>query len=179
VHRRGNHPYNGSSVTTANSSNPSGPPTSAVGNSSDDTRDGHAIVLFDGECNLCSGSVRFVLARDRGDRFRFASLQSDAGRALLEKHHLTGAGAGENGSIVLIDGHRVSTRSTAALRIAGRLKFPWPILSVFLLIPRPLRDVVYTFIARHRYRWFGKADACAVDPSDASGAASLRSKILS
>jgi predicted DCC family thiol-disulfide oxidoreductase YuxK len=146
----------------------------------------HAVVLFDGACNLCSASVRFVLARDRTDYFRFASLQSEVGRALLVKYHVTDAGLGDGaesggadggaggggdgagGSIVLIENGRVFTRSTAALRIARRLKRPWPVASLFLAIPRPLRDAVYNFIARHRYRWFGRADACAIDAASGS-----------
>ncbi len=125
----------------------------------------HAVVLFDGECNLCNRSVRFVLARDHADRFRFASLQSDTGRALLEQHKVTGAGAGENGSIVLIEQGEPSTRSTAALRIARRLNFPWRLLAVFLLVPRPLRDAAYNLVARNRYRWFGKTDSCNINPA--------------
>src|SRR4051812_3531108 len=98
---------------------------------------GHAVILFDGECNLCNRSVRFVLARDRTDHFRFASLQSDIGRALLERHHVTDAGAAENGgSIVLIENGRPSTRSAAALKIARHLGGMWPLLSALLIIPR-------------------------------------------
>jgi predicted DCC family thiol-disulfide oxidoreductase YuxK len=162
------HPYNRFGVTTMN-------PTTAAATATTD----RAIVLFDGECNLCNRSVRFVLARDPGDHFRFASLQSDTGRALLEKHQVNDAGAAENGgSIVLIENGRPFTRSTAALKIARHLGGTWPLLSALLIIPRPLRDAVYNFIARHRYRWFGKttdADACPIDPA---AAAALRGKML-
>ena len=113
----------------------------------------HAIVLFDGVCNLCNGAVQFILARDPGGRFQFASLQSDAARRIL-------SGQVPAETIVLAEPRRVYTKSTAALRIARGLRFPWPLLSVFLLIPRPLRDLVYHWVARNRYRWFGKRDAC-------------------
>ncbi|MFK7740566.1 MAG: thiol-disulfide oxidoreductase DCC family protein [Planctomycetota bacterium] len=115
------------------------------------------LILFDGDCNMCNGAVQFVLRRDRKARFRFASLQSDAGRLALEQ-----AGVGElPDSIVLIDG-RVRVKSAAALAIARGLKLPWPLLSVFWFVPYPLRDFIYDWIARNRYRWFGKREECWV-----------------
>jgi len=111
------------------------------------------IVLFDGVCNLCNGAVRFVLARDPRGRFRFASLQSDVARRLLK-------GDGPAETIVLIDAGKIYTKSTAALRIARGLRFPWPLLYALAVIPRPLRDFVYDWVARNRYRWFGKRDTC-------------------
>ena len=110
-------------------------------------------VLFDGVCNLCNGAVRFILARDPADRFRLASLQSEAARRLLGHE-----GPGE--TIVLLEAGKTYTKSTAALRIARGLRFPWPLLYAFAAVPRPLRDLVYDWVARHRYRWFGKRDAC-------------------
>lgn len=117
------------------------------------------IVLFDGVCNLCNGAVRFIIDRDPAGRFRFASLQSSAARAVL------GASAVEDplpDSIVLVASGRVTTRSTAILRIARGLKFPWPLLYAFIVIPRRLRDAVYDVVARNRYRWFGRREVCMV-----------------
>lgn len=116
------------------------------------------LILFDGDCNLCNGAVQFVIRRDPAARFSFASLQSEAGRRAL-------AEAGEQDlpdSIVLVQGSRVRVKSAAALAIARGLRLPWPLLSVFWLVPYPLRDLVYDWVARNRYRWFGKRDSCWV-----------------
>lgn len=121
----------------------------------------HPVVLFDGVCNLCSAAVRFIVARDPKARLRFASLQSDVGRELLREHGLTPP-AGAPVSVVLVLGERAFERSSAALRVARLLRFPWNGLYAFLVVPRPLRDAVYDFIARNRYRWFGKKDVCMV-----------------
>ena len=118
-----------------------------------------ALVLFDGVCNLCQGSVQFILLRDPKGRFRFASLQSDEGRRRLAEH---GLNAESLNSVVLIEDGKVFRRSTAALRIARHLSGAWPLAAVFWIVPRPLRDLVYDFVARNRYRWFGKTEACMV-----------------
>ena len=115
------------------------------------------VILFDGICNLCNGAVNWVMDRDRQAYFRFASLQSDAARRALDTAN---AGNPLPDSIVLIDDDGVHTKSDAALRIAARLGWPWSWLPVLRLVPRGLRDAVYDLIARHRYRWFGQADAC-------------------
>jgi predicted DCC family thiol-disulfide oxidoreductase YuxK len=115
------------------------------------------IVLFDGVCNLCSGSVQFILRRDPGARFRFASLQSPAGQELLARFGIDGQGID---SVIVIEGDRWFKESDAALRIARHLGGLWRLLTVFRLIPRPLRDRLYRFIARNRYRWFGKKESC-------------------
>ncbi len=120
-----------------------------------------AIVLFDGVCNLCSGSVRFIVERDPDAYFRFASIQSEAGAELMREHGLA-LPEGDPSSIVLVEDGRALQRSTAALHIVRRLKMPWKLLWAFVIVPRFLRDAVYDFIARHRYRWFGKKDVCMV-----------------
>lgn len=117
----------------------------------------HPTLLFDGVCNLCSGSVQFILKRDTRGRFRFASLQSDAGRRLMTGHGLDPEALS---SVVLIEDGRAYQESTAALRIARHLPGAWKLLRVFTVIPRPLRDAVYRLIARNRYRWFGKTETC-------------------
>ena len=115
------------------------------------------IVLFDGVCNLCSTSVQFILQRDPAGRFRFASLQSDLAQRLLTERGLDPKALD---SVVVIDGDRLYRESDAALRIARDLKGAWTILTVFRVIPRPVRDWAYRLIARNRYRWFGKSETC-------------------
>ena len=114
------------------------------------------VVLFDGVCNFCSGVVRFVIARDPHARFRFAPLQSDFAVSVLR-----GLPGGTD-SIALLEGDRVYRKSTGALRIARRLRFPWPLAYVLIVLPRPLRDWGYDVVARHRYQWCGRTDACMV-----------------
>lgn len=119
------------------------------------------IVLFDGVCNLCSASVRFMIARDPKARLRFAAIQSDAGRKLMREHGMPDF-EGDPDSIVLVDGDRVYEQSSAALRIARTLTFPWWLLFSWIIVPRFLRDPVYRFIAKRRYEWFGKQETCLV-----------------
>lgn len=120
------------------------------------------IVLFDGTCNLCSGAVRFLVARDPHARFRFAALQSEAARKACAAagHRLPAADAPS--TIVVIDRGRALERSDAALAIARRMPFPWPLLGAFRALPRGLRDAMYRFVARNRHRWFGRTEACMV-----------------
>jgi predicted DCC family thiol-disulfide oxidoreductase YuxK len=126
----------------------------------DEPRDDPPLILFDGECNLCNGAVQFVLRRDPRGRFRFAALQSDVAKAAIARVRPDGGPLPD--SIVLLANGRLRTRSAAALGIARGLRFPWPLLTVFWLVPYPLRDVVYDWIAKNRYRWFGKRDQCMV-----------------
>ncbi len=115
------------------------------------------ILLFDGVCNLCQTSVQWVLQHDKAGIFRFASLQSDTGQQQLARFDLDG----ENfDTVVLVDGSRIFTRSGAALEILRRLGIPWSIFSVLVWVPRPIRDAVYNWIARNRYRWFGQKQEC-------------------
>ena len=125
------------------------------------------IILFDGVCNLCAGAVRFIIPRDRSGRFRFAALQSEAGRRILARTGMTPPESGESPpSLVLVANGRAHVRSGAALRIAAGLGRAWPLLAVLLVIPTPLRDLAYRFVARNRYRWFGKETACDVPRID-------------
>lgn len=121
----------------------------------------HPVVLFDGVCNLCNSSVQFIIDRDPKGTLRFASLQSEAAAKLLRQHDLTPP-EGDPDSILLVEDGAVYSHSSAALRIARRLSGVWSVLYVFMLVPRPLRDLVYRFIARNRYRWFGKSEMCRV-----------------
>jgi predicted DCC family thiol-disulfide oxidoreductase YuxK len=116
-----------------------------------------SVVLFDGVCNLCSGAVQFVIERDPKARFKFASLQSAYGQQQLLH---VGIQSQSLYSIILIHDGKFYQRSDAALEIARHLTGGWPLLYGFKIVPRFLRDSVYNFIARHRYHWFGKKDAC-------------------
>lgn len=118
---------------------------------------GYPVILFDGVCNLCTGSVRFVIARDSRKQFRFASLQSPVAEQLLGAQ---GRDGDRLESVVLVVGERTYRKSTAALLIARRLDGLWPLLAALLVIPRPLRDAVYDWIGKRRYRLFGKRDVC-------------------
>ena len=130
--------------------------------------DSRPIILFDGVCNLCSGSVQFVLKRDKKDLFRFASLQSKPGQELLDKFKLP---ANTFNSFVLAEGDKIYTRSTAALRVAKDLKgLKW--LYAFRFVPKFIRDGVYNLIAKNRYKWFGKKEECWVPSPE------LRSRFL-
>ena len=115
------------------------------------------IALFDGECDLCNASVNFIIARDDRKGFRFASLQSAIGSRLLGQFGLSSE---RPDTVVLIEGNRAFTCSTAALRIARRLRWPWPLLFVLIVIPRFVRDFLYALLARNRYRWFGRSPSC-------------------
>jgi predicted DCC family thiol-disulfide oxidoreductase YuxK len=122
-----------------------------------------AIVLFDGVCHLCNSSVNFIIAHDRHRYFKFAPLQSTVGQELLGRHHLS---TDTLDTFVLIEGGAAYTRSTAALRVARRLGGLWPLLYAGIVVPKPLRDLVYSFIARNRYRWFGKKESCMMPTPD-------------
>jgi predicted DCC family thiol-disulfide oxidoreductase YuxK len=116
-----------------------------------------SIILFDGVCNLCTASVQFIIKRDPEAKFLFTSIQQ-ADLSILPsgvtKEELTLE------SILLLEQDKLFMRSTAALKIARKLNALWPLLYVFILIPAFIRDPIYNFIARNRYRWFGKQDQC-------------------
>lgn len=128
------------------------------------------IVLFDGICNLCSGAVRFIIHHDKHGQFRFAAVQSAAGQTLQAHYQLDALALN---TMVLIKDNDAYTKSEAALLIARHLGRPWSWLALLRVIPRPLRDSVYTWIAQHRYDWFGFQQTCMV-PNDA-----IRSRFLS
>jgi predicted DCC family thiol-disulfide oxidoreductase YuxK len=121
------------------------------------------VVFFDGVCNLCNAFIQFVIRRDPAARFRFAPLQSDAARARLGAVPAPGS---LPDSILLFDDGRLYVRSAAVLHIARGLRAPWPLLYGLVVVPRPLRDWVYDFVARRRYGWFGKRETCMVPTSD-------------
>ena len=114
------------------------------------------IVLIDGVCVLCSRSYHFVSARDREHRFRFIAIQEPEGRALAERHGIDPA---DPTTFILIEHGTAYVRSEAALRVLRELP-DWGWTSVLRIVPRVLRDGLYDLIARNRYRWFGRLDAC-------------------
>ena len=115
------------------------------------------VILFDGFCPLCNGFVVFILRRDIKSVFHFAPLQSEAGLRLLESHGVPHEGID---SVVLLERGAWKIESAAALGILRRLPQPWPLLYGLILVPRPIRDAVYRWIARNRHRWFGKSNVC-------------------
>ena len=126
--------------------------------------DQRPVLLFDGECNLCHGAVQFVIKRDARARFRFCALQSAAARRLLDAvgYPVPTAEQGYQ-TMLLVEPAtgKVHQRSGAALRVSRRLSWPWPLLAVFGLVPAPLRDLAYRWVAKRRYRW-GRRDLCLV-----------------
>lgn len=118
------------------------------------------IIFFDGVCNLCSASVRFVIRRDKKKKFHFASLQSE-----FAQKKLAGMSGNEIKTIVLLKNGEASFRSDAALEISRELIGLWPALYMLKIVPRFIRDGLYDFISRNRYRWFGKREACWI-PSE-------------
>jgi len=121
------------------------------------------IVLFDGVCNLCNRSVQFILKRDKKKKFRFGSLQGKTGQEYLRKYHLP---TDQFHSFMLIEGNVLYTRSTAVLRMLKYLGRGWQLLYVFIYIPQPIRDGVYSLIASNRYKLFGKKDQCSIPTAE-------------
>jgi predicted DCC family thiol-disulfide oxidoreductase YuxK len=117
----------------------------------------HPIVFFDGVCNLCAGSVQFLLRHDRKGIFHFCSLQSKAANQLLNSQD---ADPLQLKTLALLEKERLYTRSTAVLRIARKLGGAWPLLYAGMIIPRFIRDSLYDWVAANRYRWFGKKESC-------------------
>ena len=117
------------------------------------------IVLFDGVCNFCNDTVRFLIPRDRTGRLRFAALQSETGREIRRRF---GLDPDALETMVVVEGDRCFVKSAAALRIVRRLRGAWPLLAALWIVPRPLRDWAYDRFAERRYRWFGRRDDCLV-----------------
>lgn len=119
------------------------------------------LILFDGVCNLCNSSVLYVIKRDKKNKFLFAPLQSDIGRALLNDFNID---SDKMDSILLYQpqAQRIYKKSTAALYVASHLTYPTKLMVVFFIIPTFIRNWVYNFIAKNRYKWFGKKNACMI-----------------
>lgn len=115
------------------------------------------LVMFDGVCNMCNAAVQFIIERDSTGYLRFASLQSDHAQEKLVAYDLP---PDYLDSFILLENGKLYTRSTAALRVSRYFSGPWKALYIFIIIPAPIRDAVYNFIGRNRYKWFGKKDQC-------------------
>ena len=124
------------------------------------------VILFDGVCNLCSGIVLFTIKRDPEGIFRYAPLQSEVGKSLLKQFNLP---TDDYHSFILIEGNRYYPKSTAALLVAKRIKGLWPVLYMFIVVPGPIRDFIYDFVAKNRYKWFGKKEECLIPTPDVKG----------
>ncbi len=115
------------------------------------------ILLFDGVCNVCNASVDFVLKNDKSKSIMFASLQSENGKELLEKY---GLNSNELSTVVLIHKNHSYTKSSAVIQTAKIMGFPWNLSVIFFIIPKFIRDFLYTQFAANRYKWFGKKETC-------------------
>lgn len=120
-------------------------------------------IYFDGVCNFCNSSVQFIIKRDPLKKFRFAALQSKVGQEMLKKFHLKTT---ELDTMILVAEDKYYTKSTAALQIARRMAGLWPVLFGLIIIPRFIRNLAYDFIARNRYKWFGKKEKCMIPSPD-------------
>jgi predicted DCC family thiol-disulfide oxidoreductase YuxK len=126
----------------------------------------HPIILFDGVCNFCNGMINFIIRQDKNKVFRFAALQSEAGQRLAEEYHLPK----ENfDSFILIDKGRAYKSSTAGLKLYNKLPWYWKWTQFFWIVPKFMRDAVYGFIAKNRYKWFGKKEQCMVPSKEVRG----------
>jgi len=119
----------------------------------------HPVILFDGVCNLCSSAVAFIIKRDQSARYKFATLQSETTKKLISKFNLS---PDKLDSIILIENDKYFIKSTAVIRICRDLGALWPLVYILILIPKSLRDYVYDFVAKNRFRWFGKKDQCMI-----------------
>jgi len=118
-------------------------------------------IFFDGFCNLCNSSVRFIIKRDNKNKFQFASLQSELGQTVLKENNLPDTNFN---TLLLVKNGKVYTFSTAALIIAKELSGLWPLLYVAIIFPEKIRNTVYNYIAKNRYKWFGKKEQCDLFP---------------
>ena len=121
------------------------------------------ILLFDGVCNLCNSSVLFVIKRDPKDKFRFTPLQSEAGVELVKQYNID---TSKTDSVVLIENGKAYTKSSAGIRIARGLSGGWPLFFGFWIVPKFIRNWAYDFIARNRYKWYGKKESCMIPTSE-------------
>ncbi|MEM8527076.1 MAG: thiol-disulfide oxidoreductase DCC family protein [Bacteroidota bacterium] len=121
----------------------------------------YSLVLFDGVCNFCNSSINFIIDRDHRNYFRFTSLQSELGKKTLKKYALPN----DLSSIILVDNDKAYTKSTAILKIGAKLGSFWKFLYIFMFIPANIRDRIYSWIAKNRYKWFGKKETICEVPT--------------
>lgn len=126
----------------------------------------YKVILFDGVCNLCNSSVNFVIRHDKKGVFKFAPLQSDFGTKTLKKYDINPK---DTDSIILIDQDKSYIKSSAALYIAKDLSGAYPLLFTFMIVPKFIRNWVYDYVAKNRYRWYGKKDSCMIPTPELKG----------
>lgn len=126
-------------------------------------KDGKSIILFDGVCTLCNASIDFVMKRDRTNRFLVGALQEPISKKMLSDFQVDPAYLD---SLVLVEKGKIYFRSTAALRIAKRLSGAWPLFYLFIVIPAFVRDPIYDWIGKNRYRWFGMKSTCRIPSAE-------------
>ena len=118
-----------------------------------------SIILFDGVCNFCNSAVNFAIKRDKKNHLKFTPLQSDVAQKLLFDNNLR---LDDLRTFVLIENSKIYTQSTAALRVFRQLDGLWPLMYGFMIVPRFIRDGIYNWISKNRYRWFGKKETCMI-----------------
>lgn len=128
--------------------------------------DPRPVVVFDGVCVLCNGWVRFLLRHDRQQRYRFAAMQTESGRALLARH---GLDPDDPASFLLVENGQAWKDTDAIVRVVDSLGGLWRMVHALRVLPPPLRDRLYRVVARNRYRWFGRHDACLLPPTGNEG----------
>ena len=136
---------------------------------SEGTENCHGVIVFDGICNFCNSCVNFIIARDDKNTFTFAPIQSQTGLEMLKKYNIS---SDNIDTFLLVKNSKPLTKSDAALTIAKELRKPWNYLAILGFIPKPIRDYVYSLIARNRYKWFGKKEQCMIPTPE------LRKKFL-
>lgn len=124
--------------------------------------DPRPVIVFDGVCAICNGWVRFLLRHDRQQRYRFAAMQAESGRALMARH---GFDPDDPASFLLVENGATWSDTDAIVRVVRSLGGPWRMVDALRVLPRPLRDRAYRVAARNRYRWFGRHDACLLPPA--------------
>ena len=128
------------------------------------------LILFDGVCNLCDASVQYIIKHDKKDLFRYTAVQSEVGQEIIKKFNIDT----ENTDSILLysQDHGISYKSNAALKIASKLGFPRNLMVIFTIVPAFIRNWVYDYIAKNRYKWFGQKDECMIPTAE------LKSKFL-
>jgi predicted DCC family thiol-disulfide oxidoreductase YuxK len=122
------------------------------------------LILFDGVCNLCNASVNYVIKHDKKDTFRFAALQSEVGKQIVKEYNIDIL---KTDSILLYsENNGIHYKTSAALKIAKQLGFPLNLLPIFLIIPAFIRNCVYDYVAKNRYKWYGKRESCMVPTTE-------------
>lgn len=127
------------------------------------SKENSKVILFDGVCNLCNNSVKFIIKNDKCNIFKFAPLQGKYGIKIQNRYNINTT---KINSIILIDGENIFTKSSAALRIAKDLRAPFFMFYVFIIIPVFIRNFIYDLIAKNRYKWFGKMESCMIPSNE-------------